>query len=318
MSSTHHIAQGQPHELTCSNFSCFPVEIVRLIFEHSGRDSGEMAARLVCVSNLVHTWLLPVLYETLVIKWPRDFHQLRRNIASNPQSTLALHVRHIRLQVQTVWNDSREARAALSSEVVELLVECRNVRSMYLNTMSLPLDYTSPDQLPHISELHCGSWAAWMTHDIMAFHSLTHLRVDLAFNFGVRASWMPLLPPSNKLPNLTHLAIGSDQRNTTSESTGTKDFLRGILLRPKIVMLVVMAWFCWSGSDDVISKVFADPGQSDPRLCVLMTQGCPGELSSVKEWEDAARGRGSIWDKAESAMRLNRERGRRQVAVGIL
>ncbi|KIJ35738.1 hypothetical protein M422DRAFT_34533 [Sphaerobolus stellatus SS14] len=48
-------------------FSLLPAEVVRLILDHSARDSSQAAARLLRVSKLVHTWVLPTFYETLVI-----------------------------------------------------------------------------------------------------------------------------------------------------------------------------------------------------------------------------------------------------------
>ena len=300
------------HDHLCSSiFSCFPVEIVRLIFEHSGRDSGKMASRLVGVCRLVQAWLLPVLYETLLLKWPENFHQISSTLTSGTSNSLARHVRHVSIQVQTVWNDE-----SLSSDVAELLVVCQNLQSLYLDTMCLPLNIYVPGQAPHLTHLHCGSWGAWMTHDIMAFHALTHLRVDLSYNSAISPSWRPLLPPWKKLPRLTHLAVGCDQRTITSELHGLTSFLRGILSRPDMVMLVVTAWCCWSEVDPLVSEVFNKA--SDPRLCILMTQGRPTDASSVKEWEDAARGRQTIWNKAEMVIKRHQDKGRPGVAVGLL
>jgi len=81
-----------------------------------------------------------------------------------------------------------------------------------------------------------------------------------------------------------------------------------------MVMLVVTVWFC---SDDyLVSEVFRKA--FDPRLCVLITQGRPTNISSVKEWEDGARGGHILWDKAEKVVKRYRDKGIPGVAVGSM
>jgi hypothetical protein len=305
----------QPAQVVSNqNFSSFPVEVVRLIFEFSATESDRTASSLVRVSKLVHGWVLPILYETIVIERPEVFLHIVTIIPSGNHPHLAVLVRNVCISLPARFDDNLYQATVFPWDVDKFLRACRNIQNLYINDTYTRFRYPM-DCHRHLRHLHCGSWDSWLNHDFLSFDSLTHLRVDLAYNSGIGPSWVPLLPPSTRLPNLTHLAIGTDRRNAASELRNASNFLRRVLARKGVVMVIMTIWFCWSESRS-LTEIFA--GVSDPRLCVLMMLDSPHGGSSVREWEDEVQGRKSIWDKANVIMKQHREGGGQGVAMGNL
>ncbi|KAF8586575.1 hypothetical protein K439DRAFT_946847 [Ramaria rubella] len=290
-------------QISPSIFSLLPVELVRAIFEVSARDSSHAAAQLVRVSKMVHIWVLPILYETVVIRRREDFQLLESNLASPPPGVSLQHlIRNVCLSFPPI--PAIEGRA-----ITLFLQSCAQLQSMYLNdmddilgTIHLPLHHKL---LKHI---HCGS-AFWLIYDVLRFDNLTHLRVDRVYNNGSSRVFAPLIPPSKMLPHLTHFAIGTDSRNSMPEQRGTANFLQDVLARPGMRMLVVTAWYTWSRQ--IMNDAFASV--NDRRLCILTVPNSPDHDSSMNGWQEGVRGRQSIWDKADAVIRQHRGPG---IAIG--
>ncbi|KAF8511001.1 hypothetical protein BU17DRAFT_97599 [Hysterangium stoloniferum] len=301
----------RPVTESTSILSLLPVEIVREILEVSARDSGQTAARLVQVSSLVRCWILPILYETIIIENARQCIQIWGNFLRDearpdavPLSSLVRNIGlHASRTLETrewlfgVFNDAG-IPMSLAEEVTvtSLLHSFTNARNMYINTALACFDLSSPGHHPlaQLTQLHCGSWDSWLgfSSNLDTFPALTHLRVDIIYNTGLSRSWTALQAPSRHLPNLTHLAFGMDSRCKAPELRATAVFVRDILARPGMVMVIVTAWFSWSKKRVV--EVFS--GLDDPRLFIIHDPGAPNEQSSVVEWEAQARGQKCMWE----------------------
>lgn len=313
-SSIQEIIQ-QPQTTDSSIFSHFPVEVVRLIFELSAISSDRTAASLVRVSKLVHSWVLPILYETIVVEHPWRFLNATSTLSSSSagvasQHNLASLVRNICINASPAMPFPRIINV--------LLCLCSNLHNLYINDTHAPFRYPTGCH-QHLKHLHCGSWDSWLNHDFLSFDSLTHLRVDLAYNNGIDSSWVPLLPPSQSLPHLTHLAIATDMRSAVSELRLTANFIRRILAtRQGITLLILTVWFCApEESSSKLSQIFAasnDPG----RFCILTMLDSPHHGSSAREWQDEVRRGKSIWDKATAVIKRHEENGAWGIAIGTL
>jgi len=328
-----------------SVFSRLPVELVRLILEASGRDCSKSAARLLRVSRLVHSWILPIVYETLVIDitsqrslracrditrgWHMRFHpgplsffdSLKNICLSTPNATgVASYDVFGAVMAPGITRDQQQ-------DILCLFHDCTNISNLYID-ISLDNVSRSGTLSPKLgafglggnlgtslTHLHCGSWDAWMSTSryLADLPSLTHLRIDVAYNTGIFGSFLPLVYRTHYLSRLSHFAVAFDSRSGPHELRGAADFADSILRRPHIKSVVLMAWYCWETTRGRLLKIFGDA--TDPRLTILEMGGCADVRESVKEWEAGVRGKGGIWNevtqqkKGENFSHLNQSEG---------
>jgi hypothetical protein len=81
-----------------------------------------------------------------------------------------------------------------------------------------------------------------------------------------------------------------------------------ILKRQRMHMVVISAWYCWNSTSGGIRKAFLNAVDDDAevvtyeKVCILGMSGSLDGRISVKEWENEARGKKSIWSRAQELL----------------
>lgn len=294
-----------------TSFALLPAEIVRLVLECAARDSSQTAARLLRVSKLVHGWIQPLFYDILII----SLSTYRKRVLEKLPALYASWVRHICITFPADIHPSPhlpalfypsylhvlQRTADLGGDIHRILDAAGHLSHLYID-ITLPAAFNSPA----LTHLHCGSWEAWLCagRHIASLASLTHLRIDVAYNAGNASSFACLLA----LTRLSHLAIALDSRNDPHELRSAAKFARAMGTR--VPLVVVSAWYCWASTSEGVRDAFRGMPEN---VCVLGMEGSPDRDMSVKEWEEEARGGKSIWSRANDVLRSQKE----NVAMGI-
>lgn len=305
------------HNSSSSPFAFFPVELVRSIFELAGRADSLCASQLVLVSHPVHDWILPYLYETLVISNAAQCQTLLQTLSTSP--ALAQYVKNISIQVYegdcdpyrttVVAYNRQSSHNSFQHALASILQACQNVSNLSL-TLSLDRlfrEATLEEQYhtlytSRLTHLYCASWDAWLYFSQHAhlYPNLTHLRIDTAYSSGVGDSWSSIICDSTIiLPNMTHLAFSFDSRSSPSEFSHMATLVKLLLSRRSRTLqsIVVLGWYCW---DDGRAKFGeAMRGVTDSRVRVVTSPLCLEEKVCLREWNDDARGEsGDVWVRA--------------------
>lgn len=309
------------HELQLNSpFASFPVELVRSILELAGRADSLSASHLVLVSRPVHDWILPILYETLVISNAHQCQALYRTLSSSP--ALARCVKNISVRVYegdcdpyrtTVVTSFRQPvhdGSSFQHALASIIQACHNVSNLSL-TLSLDrlfraaaLEQCHTLYTCRLTRLHCASWDAWVYFSQHAhlYPNLTHLRVDTAYNGGLSDSWTSIIHnPTAILPNMSHLAFSFDSRSSPSEFSHMATLVKSLLSRRTRVLqsLVVLGWYCWDDGSVKFADAMSSGGVTDSRVRVVTSPLCLDEKVCLQEWSDDARGEsGDIWERA--------------------
>ncbi|KAF7325472.1 hypothetical protein MKEN_00395800 [Mycena kentingensis (nom. inval.)] len=192
-----------------SDGPAFPRELERAIFELAARTSTSVLLQLLLVAQRVHTWIEPILYETVCIEDSSPESRPSRLFAARSREFLATRVRRISLSGSCLrGNDAvleicnRITHLAVGSpgshyaeNIAKNLLALRNLRCLtfYIDFVLDEADVDGEDTHEHDSNAITSLAAS------AAFASLTHLElleiVPQAATFCIR------------LPSLTHLAF---------------------------------------------------------------------------------------------------------------
>lgn len=289
-----------------SSFALLPAEMVRLVLECAARDSSQTAARLLRVSKLVHGWIQPIFYDILII----SLSTYRKRVLEKLPAPYASCVRHVCITFPADIHPSPHLPALFYPSYLHVLrrtadlgPDIRRILDAAMHLSHLYIDITLPAAFsPTLTHLHCGSWEAWLCagRHIASLASLTHLRIDVAYNTGNASSFACLLALTARL---SHLAIALDSRSGPHELRSAAKFAQA--MGTHVPFVVVSAWYCWASTSEGVRDAFR--GMPSGKVCVLGMEGSPDRDMSVKEWEEEARGGKSIWSRANDVLRSQKE-----------
>lgn len=170
-------------------FDRLPVEIARLIFEYAASESRSTSYKLICVSKAVKQWILPLLYQHVILETPMNlflFCNAVSHLKSRPGNhTKVLYIPHC-----------QHPMIKLSFLVHFPALEYLAMNSSLLNYPSTNLD---PDSYPCPTSISMTGSLKRAVFDHPLFRCCTHLYFpdDLP-----SASYFK----TDFFPHLTHLA----------------------------------------------------------------------------------------------------------------
>lgn len=332
-----------------SIFALLPIELVRLVLEFSAQESSQTAARLLRVSKVVNEWVHPLLYETFVLdvstlgKFFMPQYDNGTSIIISPPKSFAPWVRNMCIN----FPDTEQAGPHLSflnpghayvynkQDVYDFIKACIHVSNLYLDIglddfrsyIDMPAAvsrFPPPSLSTTLTHLHCATWESWLftSRFLELLPSLTHLRLDITYDTSIFRTFMPVFHRSSfVLPSLTHFAIGADSRSGGNQLRATANLARTVSMRQGMHMIVISAWYCWDSTSETIQQAFLETAEEagavmKEKVCILEMGGSLDGGVSVKEWENEARGKQSIWSRARKLLDVQ-ARGRTSERQGI-
>ncbi|KAF8589715.1 hypothetical protein K439DRAFT_1520173 [Ramaria rubella] len=272
-------------------FHSCPIEIVREIFELTARDSSASACSLALVSKDVREWVVPYLYQTIVITKPSHIESIISNSRSLPGSSrfLAQHTQNLAFawaeeNKVSIWDDD------VMQGIVWLLRACRGIRTLLIDFQVYALQLIGlMAALPLLERIHCldsspplpKALATRISHLNTRVHSVSELQSHLLSAWG-----FPLCFP----PLLTHLGyhvVVFDR----DDCKAVLDIASKILQTGSISKLVITFAHSGRGWSLLSGQRFA----TDPRLCLLLSGTLRKDV--LRDWEMEARGGCGIWNR---------------------
>ncbi|KAJ3512713.1 hypothetical protein NLJ89_g3361 [Agrocybe chaxingu] len=259
-------------------FNDLPIELQREVFVVAANIDQRTALRLVLVARRFYRWLQPHIYE-MVTLGSDDTALFLRTMGSLPQQFFANSVKKLCLSVSVSGRNA-----------TRILRACTGVTDL-----AFWVDYigTVPNRslIPYISPLPLRKLSAEVSHFLALFPTgeiihpwcecLTHL--DIIFWTHEMA---PVIPPLDRLPSLTHLALRL-RHNQTQEAA-----LSTILSTCRALKVLIIFDDAEEAAEEKVWTV-------DPRVVFM-----PYPTNVVREWEAQARQEESCsWSRAEELVR---------------
>jgi hypothetical protein len=282
------------------SFPEIPIELVREILEVAAFSSNKVACALLRVSKDVHTWVLPYLFHTILIRRTSQLDDLMQCCFQRDGGDI--YSRHIhRLAVS--WEVEEDISAVYSS-LSYLLEESKSLRSLLLPDL-----YHMRSAVAHstsITELYIMNWAP----PFQDISNVTHLQLgEEQFPMWQQTVHEPLILRA-EAPRLSHFSLFGINRDISfpSQPVSIPRTIAALLLRPSI-HIIAFTFIREVGvregipilTDGRVSVPLRHEMETitDPRFYLLSDDSWYSSQVCMKRWEQGSRGGEGFWEEME-------------------